>query len=66
MSTKNQGEGNKKAARNYNEANQNFVEEHDIETLAREAGDVSESEKKAQKQARAKAKARAKDTQDNS
>lgn len=46
---KNQGEGNRDAAREYNEQQRNFVKNEDVEKLAREK--MSESEQKAAEKA---------------
>lgn len=45
----NQGEGNRDAARQYNEQQRNFVKNEDVEKLAREK--MSESEKEEAKKA---------------
>lgn len=44
--SRNEGEGNKTAAREYNEAQRRFVESGKVEEKAREAGKVSDAEKR--------------------
>lgn len=43
--TKNQGEGNREAARQYNEATREFVESGKVKEAATKAGNLPESEK---------------------
>ncbi|NND58975.1 MAG: hypothetical protein HKN49_01770 [Gammaproteobacteria bacterium] len=61
MSNQNQGEGNRTAARRYNEATEEFVEENDVEHLARKAEPDSEKEERENLRAREKAASRARD-----
>lgn len=60
MSQKNQGEGNKEAAENYNEATQDFVESGGVENNADKHKNLSTEEKQALESAKQKAKDRAK------
>lgn len=61
MSKENQGEGNREAARRYNEQTRDFVESNDIEEKAREAEPQSAAEEAENLRAREKAASRARD-----
>lgn len=59
--SRNEGEGNKTADRNYREATQKFVESERGQQEIRHAGDVSESEEHEITQAEEEAKSHAKE-----
>lgn len=61
MHDKDWGEGNKKAARRYNNKAEQFTEEHDTEQLAREAEPDDDKERRQNLKAREKAAARGRD-----
>lgn len=61
MTDRNEGEGNKTAARNYNRKTKEFVESADIEQEAREAEPESEREAAELLRAREKAASRARE-----
>lgn len=61
MSDKNQGEGNREAARRYNEQTKEFVENADVEQHARDAEPESDAEQAENLHAREKAASRARD-----
>lgn len=61
MTQRNEGEGNKTAARNYNRKTREFVESTDIEEKARDAEPESEAEERENLRAREKAASRARD-----
>lgn len=60
MSDKNQGEGNREAARNYNEATRDFVKSGQVDEQARDAAEIDKTEKidleKAEQEGRSRAK----------
>lgn len=49
---KNQGEGNREAAREYEERSREFVQSHDVEKEAREAGRDDQAEEKGKARAK--------------
>lgn len=59
--SKNQGEGNREAARHYNEKTEEFVKSGQVDQKAREAADVSKGEEKKLRQAEEAGKSRAKE-----
>lgn len=61
MGTRNEGEGNKTADRNYRKATTEFVESERGKRAIEKAGDVSPSEEKDIRRAEEQAKQRAKD-----
>ncbi|HEU4655004.1 MAG TPA: hypothetical protein VFS47_13525 [Steroidobacteraceae bacterium] len=60
-SSRNEGEGNKTADRNYREATKNFVESERGQREIQQAGDVSASEENEIRSAEEQAKSRAKE-----
>jgi len=59
--SRNEGEGNKTADRNYREATRNFVESERGQAQINKAGDVSDREARELEKAEAEAKSRAKE-----
>ena len=59
--SRNEGEGNKTADRNYREATRNFVESERGQEQIKQAGDVSDREARELEKAEAEAKSRAKE-----
>ena len=59
--SKNQGEGDRDAARRYNKASHDFVETENVTEKARQAGNVSEQEMRKLKEAEKAGKERAKE-----
>ncbi len=59
--SKNQGEGNREAAKQYNEATQDFVESGKVRDAAEQAGQVSQTEKAKLKDAERTGKQHAKE-----
>jgi len=59
MTGKNQGEGNREAAKQYNEATKRHVSEHDTKEEAKKAKSALESDREALKRAEEKGKNRA-------
>lgn len=60
MNQKNQGEGNREAAKEYNEATENFVESGGVENNADKHKNISDDEKQKLEKAKEEAKKRAK------
>ena len=58
--SQNQGEGNREAARNYNEATEEFVESGKVEEHAQDRKNLSEDEKAKLREAEEEGKERAK------
>lgn len=58
---KNQGEGNREAARNYNQSTREFVKSNPVEQKAREGADVDKTEEIELKRAEEQGKSRAKE-----
>ncbi|MEQ8660005.1 MAG: hypothetical protein RLW62_04250 [Gammaproteobacteria bacterium] len=61
----NQGEGNREAAREYNEAQREFVREGKVEEQATDRREMSEAERREAEQAEAAGKARAREKDPN-
>jgi hypothetical protein len=61
MSQKNQGEDNKEAAKEYNEATKNFVESGGVETNKDQHKNLSDEEKRKLREAEEKGKDKAKE-----
>lgn len=62
---RNQGEGNREAAKRYNEAQQSFVEDGGVEEAAEDRRKLSDEEKAEAERAEKAGKARAKETDPN-
>jgi hypothetical protein len=65
QSSENQGEGNREAARQYNEAQREFVREGKVDEQATDRSNMSEAERREAERAEAEGKAHAKEKDPN-